>query len=456
MPDYRALSLWHDTAADDWVPRDPLRGDLRADVAVVGAGLTGLWTAYYLLRANPSLRVVVLEAETAGFGSSGRFGCCDPGPHPARHGQLTTGSGDPDVAWSMHAALWAAVDEVGRVTVAEGIEAQFRKAGRIALVRSRAQVRAAAADVEQAEALGRGDVRLLSAAEARERLGASHLLGAVYTPGCAVLHPVRLARGLAQVVDSAAGGQVYERTVVTSIKPHRVRTAHGTVSADVVVRATGGYTPALHRHRRLVVPVHAHAIATGPLTAALWQEIGLADGETFTDYRHRAVHGLRTADDRLVLSGPGASYRFGSKVRPDPDPRAFVALWATLRALFPMLAGAPVTHAWGGVLGVTRDGTASVGLDPATGLAWAEGHGRNAVGTSNLAGRTLRDLVLGRDTSLTRLPWVDHHPPVWPHEPARWLVVNAGQRLAALADREERLLRRPSRLARAPHHIDGR
>ncbi|HET7534793.1 MAG TPA: FAD-dependent oxidoreductase, partial [Nocardioidaceae bacterium] len=150
-------------------------------------------------------------------------------------------------------------------------------------------------------------------------------------------------------------------------------------------------------------------------------------------------------------------YHFRSAISPDfdRDPRVFASLWSTLNAMFPAVRSARVTHAWGGVLGVPRDWCASVGLDRSTGLAWAGGYVGDGVSTTNLAGRTLRDLILGSDTELTRLPWVNHTSRPWEPEPLRWLGVNAGLRAMGLADREERLTRRPSLLARAMSPLLG-
>jgi glycine/D-amino acid oxidase-like deaminating enzyme len=152
-----------------------------------------------------------------------------------------------------------------------------------------------------------------------------------------------------------------------------------------------------------------------------------------------------------VFGGRGAPYHLGSRVEPrfDRDQRVFAALHATLTGMFPVLRGARFTHAWGGPLGIARDWCASVGLDPSTGLAWAGGYVGDGVSTTNLAGRTLRDLVLGHDTALTRLPWVGHRSPAWEPEPLRWLGINVGLRAMTLADAEESLTGRPSLLARA-------
>jgi glycine/D-amino acid oxidase-like deaminating enzyme len=225
----------------------------------------------------------------------------------------------------------------------------------------------------------------------------------------------------------------------------------------VVVRATEGYTPSLAGQRRAVVPVYSLIVATEPLPAETWERIGLRRRETFTDHRNLIIYGQRTADDRLVFGGRGAPYHFGSGTAPgfDHEPRVFAALRRTLLDMFPVLDGARFTHAWGGALGVSRDWCASAGLDRRTGLAWAGGYVGDGVSTTNLAGRTLRDLVLNRDTELTRLPWVNHRSPAWEPEPLRWVGVNAGLRAMELADLEERVTGRPSLVARLMSPLIG-
>ena len=426
---YAGLSLWHETTPTDWTPRLPLDGDVVADVAIVGAGYTGLWTAYYLSRADPSLRIVVLEAEVAGFGASGRNGGWCSALFPTSLGE------------AQDAAMRDSVDEVQRVALAEGIDCHFAKGGTIVLARSPAQWARARAE--------HGD-HVLSAAEAAERLRATRTLGATYTPDCAAIHPARLVRGLADVV-TARGVTLHERTPATSIEPGIVRTSRGSVRAPYVVRATEGFTPRLPGLARAVIPVYSLIIASEPLPAPVWDEIGLAHRETFSDHRHLVIYGQRTADDRLVFGGRGAPYHLRSQVSPafDHDPKVFAGLHATLLDLFPVLNGTRFTHAWGGPLGIPRDWCASVGLDRETGLAWAGGYVGDGVSTTNLAGRTLRDLILARRTELTALPWVGHRSPRWEPEPLRWLGVNAGLRAMTLADTEESLTGRPSLVARA-------
>ncbi len=457
--DWGRLSLWHETAGEDWTPRPPLAGDTEVDVAVVGAGLTGLWTAYYLLREDPSLRVVVLEAQTAGFGASGRNGGWCSALFPASLATLARLPGaTPESALAQHRAMRGTVDEVLSVAVEEGIDVSARKGGTIAVARTPAQWRRAQHQVADARSWGRGedDLRLLDAAEASARLAATDVLGGTFTPDCAALHPARLVRGLARAVERR-GGTIAELTPVRSVEPGRAVTDHGTVRAEVVVRATEGYTRSLASMRRVVVPVYSLVVATEPLPDGIWDRIGLGDRETFTDHRNLIIYGQRTAEGRLVFGGRGAPYHFGSGVEPrfDHESRVFAMLRATLLDLFPVLATVRFTHAWGGALGVPRDWVASVGLDRGTGLAWAGGYVGDGVATTNLAARTLRDLVLDRDSELTRLPWVNHRSRRWEPEPLRWLGVNAGLRAMTFADTEERLTGRPSLVARAVSPLVG-
>ena len=447
--DLRTLSLWHETTPDAWTPRAPLPGSRDADIAIVGAGFTGLWTALYLARADPSLRITVLEAETAGFGASGRNGGWCSALFPASLESLAKRSSRSD-ALALHAAMRHSVDEVMQSAAAEGIDAHMAKGGTISLARSRPQWARAESDVRDARRWGRGEdeLRLLDAAEATAVLAGTHVRGATYTPDCAAIHPGRLVRGLADAV-VRRGVALYEQTPATAIAPGRVTTRHGTVRAERVIRATEGYTRTLDGERRRLVPVYSLIIATEPLSESVWEQIGLRRRETFSDHRHLIIYGQRTADDRLVFGGRGAPYHFGSRIRTayDRNEHVFASLHATLVDLFPVLKSARVTHAWGGALGIARDWTASVGLDPVTGVGWAGGYVGDGVSTTNLAGRTLADLVLGHDTELTRLPWVGHRSRDWEPEPLRWLGINAGLRAMTWADQEEGLTGRQSRVA---------
>jgi glycine/D-amino acid oxidase-like deaminating enzyme len=447
---YRRLSFWHDTVPGELSPGEQLSGNAEADVAIVGAGFTGLWTAYYLAKRDPGLRIVVCEQEIAGFGASGRNGGWCSALFPASLTKLARMAGH-DGAVAMQRAMHATVDEVGKVASQEGIDCHWAKGGTVTLARSAAQLKRARAEVDAAREFGFGeeDVRLLTPAQARSVLAATDIAGASYTPHCAAIHPARLARGLADAV-RRAGVMLYEATPVLEIAPRQVVTRYGIVRARYVIRATEGYTPQLPGFGRAVVPLYSLMIATEPLPDSVWDQIGLFSRPTFGDFRHLIIYGQRTADGRLAFGGRGAPYHLGSGVRPSFDqvPAVFAALRQTLGELFPVLRDVAVTHQWGGPIGVPRDWCASVGVDPATGLGWAGGYVGDGVSTTNLAGRTLADLITGTDSELVRLPWVGHRSPRWEPEPLRWLGLNTGLHVMGLADREEARTGRPSRAAR--------
>ncbi|MGW7754540.1 NAD(P)/FAD-dependent oxidoreductase [Streptomyces violaceusniger] len=449
---YRALSLWHQSVPGLLEPRPPLDGDLQVDIAIVGAGFTGLWTAYYLLGADPSLRIAVLESQIAGFGASGRNGGWCSALFPVSAPALAKEYGH-DAATAQYAAMRGAVSEVVAVAAAEGVDADIAHSGTVVLARSEPQLGRARMEAVEAEPFGLG-LSLLDASQARSMVHAEGILGATFTPHCAAVNPAKLVRSLARVAEDR-GALIFERTAATRIEPGRVRTGRGTVHADVVVQATEGYTPTLAGLRRTIAPVYSMVIATEPLPEATWERIGLAERQTFSDYRHMIIYGQRSVENRLVLGGRGAPYHFGSSTHPNHDHQA--ALHATLRhtmvELFPALHKAHITHQWGGPVGITRDWHASVGLTD--GLAWAGGYVGDGVSTANLAGRTLTDLILNRQSDLTTLPWVGHHSPRWEPEPLRWLGIRAGTATMAFADAYENRTGRPSRLATLMAKLTG-
>ncbi|MGD0393297.1 MAG: FAD-binding oxidoreductase [Acidimicrobiales bacterium] len=437
--DYRQLSLWWDQLPDPIGVRPPLPGDVDVDVAVVGGGLTGLWTAFYLAEADPALRIAVVERDVVGFGASGRNGGWCSALFAASAERLD-GTCGPGSGEAMRLAMQATVVEVGRVVASEGIACGFARGGTVVLARTGVQLRRAREEVAAARARGidEGDLQLLSAAEASAIVGAAGVLGGTYTPHCAAVDPARLVRGLAEAVERR-GVSVYEQTEAKAIRPRLVETSRGTVRAASVVRATEGYTRTLQGEGRSLVPVYSLMIATEPLPPEFWSAAGLARRETFSDHRHLIIYGQRTDDDRLAFGGRGAPYHYGSAIRPafDRDENVHKALHMTLIDLFPALSGFEITHRWGGPLGIARDWFPSVGLDDRTGLGWAGGYVGDGVSTTNLAGRTLRDLILRRDTDMIALPWVGHRSRHWEPEPLRFLGINAGLRLAGSADRAE-------------------
>jgi len=442
----RSRSFWLETCDDDLTPRPGPDGDTSADVAIVGGGLTGLWTALALRASAPHCRIAVLEAEVCGFGASGRNGGWCSALFPASLDQLAM-VGGRDAAVAQYRAMIDTVAEVGRTMERLGIDCHWAQGGTLTLATNPAHVERIRAHVTEQHRWGfdSSDDRWLTPAETMARARVTGSVGSAFTPHCAAVHPARMVRGLARAVE-AAGVSVHEGTRVHRIEPGAVTTDHGTVRADTVLRCTEGYTPGLPGHGREVVPIYSMMIATEPLSADVWEQIGLRERETFADGRHLLIYGQRTADGRFAFGGRGAPYHFGSAIKDayDREGRVAAELARVLHELFPITRDARITHHWGGPLAVPRDWSASVGLDRSTGLGWAGGYVGDGVSTTNLAGRTLADLVLGHDSDLTRLPWVGHHSPRWEPEPLRWIGINAGRSVAAAADRREARRRRPS------------
>lgn len=393
----------------------------------------------------------MLEREFAGFGASGRNGGWCSALFPRSTASLVRTHGR-DAALALRRAMIATVDEVGRAASEAGIEIDFVKGGTVSYARSAVQLAAARAEVEEAAEFGVDRLELWGP----ERVRAAGALGASFDPACARIHPGRLVRGLAAALERR-GVRIAEGTTVTGWTSGRVDTDRGVVRADRIVLATEGYGATLPATHRRVLPLYSLMIATEPLPEEVWREVGLEHGQTFTDFRHLLVYGQRTADDRLAFGGRGARYHLGSSIRPAYDrvPRVFSHLRRALGELFPVVRDAAVTHCWGGPLGVPRDWHASVVYDPAMRIASAGGYVGDGLSTTNLAGRTLADLLTGADSELTRLPWVGHRSPDWEVEPLRFAGANAGLAAMAAADAEERLTGRPSLIARVMGPLVG-
>lgn len=433
----RGISFWHDSlpAGDDLAPRPALPGDLDVDVAIVGAGYTGLWTAHSLLRADPSLRVVLLEREVAGFGASGRNGGWCVG-HYSGPPATANRKGGPGAYATMEREVRKAVDEVGAVVAEAGIECGFHKGGALYFAVNEGQMRRVRKLHAGFERQGVGDGwRLLDADAAAAIAAVPGIRGAVFTPHAAALQPAALARGLATEVERL-GGTIHEGTAVRSLGDRVVHTEHGNVRADVVVLGTEAYTSSIEGHEADIFALGNYMVATEPIDDATWRQIGLGDRQLFELSMILLGYGQRTADGRIAWGGlAGAAYRRG-QIPPSPmsDPQVEDRLRGMLVRLFPPLEGIGFTHHWGGVLGVPRDQLPGIGFDRTTGFAWAGGYTGQGVAAANSAGRGLADLIRGVDSELTKLPWVGHRSRRWEPEPVPRAGVQGFMSLARLKD----------------------
>lgn len=429
-----AVSHWYTQLP---TPRPGLPGDRDADVCIVGAGYTGLWTAYYLKQADPGLRITLLEARFAGFGASGRNGGWLSGLPPGHRGVLAKTHGRGNVIAWQH-MLNEAVDEVIDVAAREGIDADIVKGGNLEVARTPAQAERLRHELDEDRRWGVEDAQILTADEARQRINVDSLVLGGFNPHCARIQPAKLARGLADVVERL-GATLYEQTPVTRIQPGRAVTPLGTVRAPVIIRATEGFTARMPGLRRRWLPMNSAMIATDPLPQQVWDAIGWQGRETLGDLAHGFFYAQRTADGRIALGGRAVPYRYASGIDRDGavGQDTIDYLTGVLNTALPQTRGVPIAHGWCGVLAVPRDWTAGVRLDPSTGLGEAGGYVGHGVTATNMAGRTCADLILKRSTELTALPWVNHASRTWEPEPLRWLGVRGLYTAYKLADRHE-------------------
>ncbi|MCY3948246.1 MAG: FAD-dependent oxidoreductase [Acidimicrobiaceae bacterium] len=453
--------LWIDRLEPPVSPRPAVEGDLDVDVVIVGGGFSGLWTAYYLRRLEPSLRVAVLERHYCGFGASGRNGGWAVGELAGSfHDYARRAS--PTESLRLVRAVFDAVDEIGRVSAAEGIDCDYAKGGTIRVARTDPQADRQVAEIAEAREIGltEDEMRLLDADQAREQLNATEVRSGLLLGPSAVVDPAKLVTGLACAAE-AAGAEIYEQTRATGFDGGAVQVApEGTrdlpmsrrrceVRAPVIVRATEAYTRDLRGLRRDILPVYSRMIATEPLPDAAFDEIGLANRPSFADDRRMVTYGQRTADNRIAFGATGMPYSFGSRIVPSTESHMGMhrRIWRVLTDMLPQVADARITHRWGGVLGIPRNWLPGVRFDPRTGGGVLGGYVGEGVAASNLAGHTMAELICERATERTSLPWVGVSSRQWEPEPLRWLGVRASRALLGVADHRELRTNRRERVA---------
>lgn len=450
------VSFWdHDLGPR--VMRAPLAADTEVDVCIVGAGLTGLWTAYYLAKADPGLRIGILEREYAGFGASGRSAGWLSNFMAGSRKKYAKKRGRQSAVELQH-AMDASIDEIIEVVDAEGIDADLIKPGVLTVARTPAQWERLQDKVVEDETWGERDQVLLDAGACEDRVRIAGAVGAAYSPHCARVHPAKLTAGLAAAVE-ARGVRIWEKSPAVRIEPTTVHTPAASVRARHIVLAVEGFAAELRGRRRDLLPMNSSMIMTERIPDSVWETIGWASGELLGDMAHMYFYAQRTSDGRIAFGGRGKPYRYGSRIPPGGAiPEVTVeALRNLMVECFPTLNKVAIADAWSGVLGVSRDWCSGLTRDARTGALVVGGYAGHGMTTTNLAGRTVRDLVLGLDSELVSLPWVDHRSQRWEPEPFRWLGVQTVYGAYRGADAcEDRSGRGTSMLGRAANLLAGR
>lgn len=438
---YGSSIYWHETAPHD--PRPSLTEVIDVDVAIAGGGFTGLWTAYHLQEADPSLRIAVLEAEEIGFGASGRNGGFAMTLLDMSLAHLRRNHGD-ERARAAHLAVAESVEEIGETVERHGIDCEWVHGGLMVVATNRPQLERVETDLAAADAMGLPGFTQLSAEEAQAQVHSPSYVGGLLEQHCAVLHPAKLARGLARVVE-ARGAQVYEGSPVTGFASEpagvRVTTPSGQVRAGELVLATCAWAAGLPQFKRKITPLYTYISLTEPLTEAQWDSVGWERRQGIEDKRNFVHYYRRTDDGRILWGGSDGVIYPGAAIRPYHDRSRIVLrrMTETFTETFPQLQGVRFTHHWGGPVGITASflpifGTLEQGRIH-YGLAY-NGHG---VAPTHTGGKVLRDKILGKSSEYTELCFVDGREPAFPPEPLRW----AGAELTRRA-----LLRQDAQFAR--------
>lgn len=440
--EYTGVSFWLSSSGDNCTPRLPLNSDLEVDVAILGGGFSGLWTALFLLENEPSLEIAIVESEICGFGASGRNGAWCAPRFPLEPHALISRFGR-EVARRTIAETYAMVVDIGERLAAEGIDAEYRNTGLLSVARSDGQMKKLqkALAVYQELGLASGS-KLLSADEARETINVTKLVGALKVSEGATIHPGKLVRGLARRLEQK-GVTIFEQSRVIKVNTGAnasLETTGGRVRARRAVVAAGeAYLSAIPPFRRKIMPMSSMIILTEPLTASQWDAIGWAGGESLSSPVNVKNYLTRTSDGRILYGSRGAPYLYGSRI-PEAatrDPETFAWMEECLTEWFPALAGIPITHRWGGYLGVPRDWMPTVHFDADEKLAWLGGYTGRGVTTSALCAKTLASAITGLGSSLESLPFNRRKSPKWEPEPLRWIGARYVQNAFARIDQAE-------------------
>ncbi|RXZ49684.1 NAD(P)/FAD-dependent oxidoreductase [Agromyces binzhouensis] len=432
LADTRASVFWlDDLPADATRARPRLAGTIVADLAVVGGGYTGLWTAVLAKRANPDLHVVLLEARRIGWAASGRNGgFCEAS---LTHGRENGVNRWPDEIDELDRLGLANLDAIEASEAEFGMDFEFERNGALDVAIEPHQVEwlhEAAAD-----AASRGDdtVKLLDEHQVREEVDSPTYLGAIWnTRTSAILHPAKLAAELARVAEEA-GVEIFEGSPVTRLDTAgstgavQLVTEHGRVDATRAVLATNVFPSLLKRNRLMTVPVYDYVLMTEPLSDEQRASIGWANRQGIGDMANQFHYSRPTRDGRILYGGYDAIYHFGGRVRDayEDRPESFEKLASHFFTTYPQLEGLRFTHKWAGAIDTSTQFTAFTGLARDGRVAYASGFTGLGVASTRFMAETMLDLLAGRDTERTRLKMVQTRPLPFPPEPAASLGINA-------------------------------
>ena len=428
-------SIWAATARPV-EPLPPLAGEVRADVVIIGAGFTGISTAYHLVRRFPNRRVVVLEARRIGNGASGRSGGM------ALNWINGVDARSPEQACRVFDVTRGGLDWIEAVIREHRLDVRFNREGCLDAYTDARRAEEAHARVERLASFGL-PLRYLSGSELERHFRAEGVVGAVLDPTTGQLHGLDLLRGLAPVA-RGLGVEIYEGTPVLRIeegREHVLTTPGGTVRAATMVLATNGYTGSLGYFKNGICPMHSHVIATEPLSKERWAELGWSATAGFTDDLDRIAYASMSEDGRLLIGGGGNgaySYLWGSRTAWPREPAAqYAFVHGILKKYFPRAADVKIAHRWTGTLGITMTRVCSMGvIGEHKNVLYALGYSGHGVVLANLAGQVLCDLYADNPEPWRDLPFFQRALGGIPGEPLRWLGYQVFTKLTGRSPRK--------------------
>ncbi len=423
--DFKAKSYWMTTR--DYSPAEPLQGDIDVDVAIVGGGFTGLSSAYHIKKAEPNLRVALLEGQVVGFGASGRNGGFNMTLFGLTMG-ITAFRFSKAKAREAHLYMERAVDYLRDLVHELNIDCDYEHPGFLRVATSERYKKRIQKEMELAHSLGIEGIQWLDANQTQEQVRSPMYLGAWWEPRCGILNPAKLAWGWVEAV-KPMGVEIYENSPVTEISRENgkvyLTTPDGSVRADKVVMATNAWSHFFKELRRKQIPVWTHIVMTEPLAKKHFDEIGWQNRQGIEDARNLVHYYRLTIDNRLVMGGRDVSLSYGNDMERDLNPVTFDGLIDDIRELFPILKDIAFTHEWGGPVSVPLDMAPAIGYAGDKNVVYSLGTVGHGVSMTQLNGRTVADLILERKTDLTEVFFVNRKTIPWPPEPLRNLTMKA-------------------------------
>ena len=428
-------SLWRGQAPINL--RKSVTSNNALDIAIIGGGFSGLWSAYHLKQIQPSLKIAIFEQNYVGFGASGRNGGWASAEYPTSNTRVIKEHG-LRVYQNLRSALTQSIDEIGQIAQSNKWQIEYAKGGALVFATNEAQLTRISTEVND-------EHNFLNQSQASELLNIAGIKGGIFTPHCAALNPFKLTQELAKHLESL-GVEIFENSKVEQITNKQILVNGYAIKCDTSIRATEAFT-ARKWIANQQIPIYSLMVATKPLSADILSQIRNSQRATFQEACHLITYAQITGDNRLAIGGRGVRYKLFSRLsdRSEVDNRMHNALQRRALKWFPQLHGTKFEYRWGGPVALTRRWQCYLNYDQSTGRAALGGYVGDGVTLSYLVAKNLALEINNIKTS--DLPFINQKIGRWEPEPIRYFAVNAGFKATVAADLEEKLTKRPSLIA---------